>query len=449
MTAQPHNLEAERSALGSMLYEREALRWGAEFLAEEDFYLPMHRQLFGILSGMAEKNTPASMAAVLEGIERSGLDLTGEQLAELMEWAAGLSGMSHYASMLKDQTLRRKMIAQAMATMGQLQATKQETAAELLERIQTEWAALETDELRDALRPLKEILADTYESLEQQAQEVAAARFNTGLRSFDNLTGGLQQGAFYVIGARPRMGKTTLAVNWLSHLAFREKVPVALFSMEMKGTAIGQKIMASEGRVNAFSLRMARLEERDWSALQITANKAYDAPLYVDDRRGQTVAQIVTTAKRAARQYGVRCVAIDYFQLLRLGGKAESARLAYVECSHALQALAGDANITVLLLSQLARSAEMRADRRPALEDLKETGALEEDADVVTLIYHPQGKPSAGAVELIVAKNRLGESEKTAHAYWNPELQQFRDLRAGEEYTKPTPEPSQRGPYEN
>jgi replicative DNA helicase len=442
----PYNEEAEQSVLGSMLLYRDDLRWGAEFLRGEDFHVLTNRLLFGALSDLAAADKPATYVTVMDVARAKGLPVTYQTLIGLTGGEVGVEGIQYHAAILKDLTLRRRMLDQARETSALLQK-RDASASETLERIQSAWASLETDDLRDSLRPLKEVMANTYESMERQSQEVKSERFNTGLTSWDTITGGIQQGAFYVIGARTGMGKTTLAVNWLTHLAFRERIPVALFSLEMGARAIGQKIMAAEGGVSAFRLRMANLQEDHWMKIQNAAAKAYNAPFYVDDSRSQSVVQITTKARRAARQYGVRCVAVDYFQLLSLGARAESARLAYVECSHQLQALAGDANIAVILLSQLGRSAEMRPDRRPQREDLKETGSLEEDADVVTLLHHPQGKAQRGVVELLIEKNRLGESHRVARAWWEPEVQRFRNLESGEDFQEPKQSPRKDGPY--
>ena len=243
-----------------------------------------------------------------------------------------------------------------------------------------------------------------------------------------------RSGRLYVLGAPRKNGKTTVLVNWLSHLAFHEQIPCALFSLEMKATALAEKIIAAEASVDSFRLRMATLDGEEWVRITNAIANRYEAPLYIDDRRAVKADYIAAQARRAVRRYGVRVVAVDYFQLVSRG-RAESARIGYVDICHAMQALAGEANVAVVLLSQIGRSAQARPDQRPTTADLMETSALEQDADVVTLLYHrPDGIPSpeGNVLELIVAANRHGP-ERTAPVYWQPGLQRVRDVTDAED----------------
>ena len=356
----------------------------------------------------------------------------------LQESSPTVASTGQYARIVREKSVLRGLIRAAGEIRNMAQSAGDEDIDTIIARCEKEIAAVaERGGMKDTLRTLKEVLTNTYDSLEEQGEVARREELHTGLTRFDNLTGGLKRGGITVVAGRPREGKTTLTVNWLSHLAIRENVPVALFSLEMNARAIGQKIIAAEGGVDAFKLRMGHLAAEDWTTITATVAKAYSAPLYVDDSRGQTVEQIAAKARRAARRYGVKVIAIDHFQRLRLGAKAESARLAWVECMHSLQVLAGDANLAVLVPSQIGRGIGQRADHRPTLEDLKETGALEEDADMVVMIYHPQGKPVAGVMELMVEKNRFGESGQSVYAYWDPKHQRFRDVADGESQGAP------------
>lgn len=437
----PQSLEAEQATLGAMLTDRRAIEDVLESLQSEDFYSPQHQALYRAMVTLYGENSPTDLVTLQAHLQDLGqIEATGGMpyLFTLQELSPVAAMIDHYARIVREKSMLRGLIRAAGEIRNMAQSAGDEDIDTILARCEAEVAAVsERGGMKDTLRPLREVMSNTYDSLETQQDVTHREELHTGLTRFDLLTGGLKQGGVTVVAGRPREGKTTLTVNWLSHLALREKVPVALFSLEMNAHAIGQKIIAAEGGVDAFKLRMGHLTQDDWSIITATVGKVYSAPFYVDDSRGQTVERIAAKARRAARKYGVRVIAIDHFQRLRLGARAESARLAWVECMHNLQVLAGDANLAVLLPSQIGRGIGQRVDRRPTLEDLKETGALEEDADMVVMLYHPQGGPAEGVMDLIVEKNRFGESGQTVHAYWDPRHQRFRDVADSEGASAP------------
>lgn len=431
----PHDEEAERATLGAMLLSWDAIDGCLEVgLKSTDFYRDLHGIIYREFCALHETGDPVDLVTAGERFRTKGqLERIGGMayLLHLQDSAPSSYAVAHYAQIVLDRSLRRQMIMALAELTGQAFDGRQETAEDLLASAQARLGALDQGRSKATLRAFGDVASEAFGDLEKRSNELEKQAVKTGLRAFDSATGGLHPGSYYVVAARPREGKTCLLTNWFCHLAFRQGIPVALFSLEMKARALAGRIMAAEMGVPAYRIRMASLEGEDWQKITDGLARHYRAPLYIDDSRGQDIRSICIKAKQAVKRLGVRAIGVDYFQLLKVG-KAESMRLGYVEASHALQELAGTCDVPVILLSQLGREVEGREGRRPRLSDLKETGALEEDPDVVAMIYHPKRQRLGGLAQLIIEKNRFGESGRIVDCWFDAEHQRFRDLRAGE-----------------
>jgi replicative DNA helicase len=431
------NEEAELQVLSAMLYDRESLRYGAETLDPDDFTERPRRILFRALADLAAKDTAPELTLVMRHLEAGhALEAVGGKsgLIDLMGQAPVYSQVPQYAKILKDRSLMRRVERVAAEVQALVRQGRQEDASGLLEAVQAKWAALETADLRESMRPLRELLVEAWEDLEIRQDDKHRQLYLTPWERYDNLLGGLEEGRLYVWAGRPKCGKTTAVVNLLTHLSLRQGVPVAMFSMEMKAAAVAQKIISAETGVSSFGIRMGRLRDEDIQNVIAAIPGLQTAPFLVDDKRGLSPIQLVTRARRVVRQHGVKVVAIDYLQLVKHGNSRDN-RVGFMQAVHDLQELAGESNVALVLLSQLSRSVNTRAGKFPTLEDLKETGALEEDADAVTFLYHPpDGDPSpqGGVMQFVVAANRYGATGSVP-VYWDPDHQRIRDVTPSEE----------------
>jgi replicative DNA helicase len=440
----PQSLEAEQATLGAMLMEWDAIERAQDMLTAQDFYSPQHQILFKAVVDLHADGVGVDLVSLQNLLVKRGiLDGVGGRsyLIALQDPAPTAAAVEHYAAIVKSKSLLRQMLGLCADNTRLIQESESYAEpAETLENIRASWLTLETALPDEGWQPIKPIFQETSDRLERQQAHPETVGMSTGLERLDNLTAGLHPGRLYVTAALRKHGKTTLLVNQLSHLAFREGIPCALFSFEMKAGALAEKIIAAEGGIDAFRLRTARIDGEEWHRLSNVIAAHGNAPLYISDRRGLSVQQIITKARQTVRRHGVKVIAIDYFQRIRRPQGAKDERIGFSDNVHALQDFAGNADVAVLLLSQLGRMVEGRRDKRPTLNDLMETSSLEQDADVVTLFYHrPDGdpSPSGNILELMVAANRYGPSG-VAPVFWNPRFQQVRDLEPCQEAYEPT-----------
>ena len=440
MAMPPHHDDSERAVLGSMLMEWEACEWASENLRAGWFYAPVHQGLFtAILDTWRTHGGGADLitvSAVLE--DRGQLERLGgtSYLIALQQSSPTAASVARYGAVVRAKARQREAMEACRQDTRELVEAGDADVDRLIEEIRSRWESLAADTTVPDAKALREVLDDFWKDAETRANALKAEVVQTGLVDFDREMGGLAKGSLYVLGGRPREGKTTLALNWLCHAAIRLKQPALLFSLEMKASALGGKILAAEGEMNAFALRQATLRTDEWHALGVHRERIQGAPLYIDDTRALRLDELLRRARRRVRTHGIKLMAVDYLQIVQAPGRDR--RLQVDAIMYALQALAGELDIPILLCCQRSRPEGRDEGKEPELSDLKESGGIEECADVVMFIWHPPRSDAkvsrwgAGVKHLLIAKNRLGPMVGRLHMYWQPEFQRFRNATAYE-----------------
>ncbi|CAN5700165.1 replicative DNA helicase [soil metagenome] len=412
----PHNLSAEESLLGAMLLSRDAIANAAEIVTADDFYKPAHGHLFEAISTLTAAGEPVDPVTVADELSRAGLlDAVGgaATLVRIQAGTPATSNAAHYARIVEEHALLRRLIGVAgeIAEIGYDLPDDVAKAVDLAESKVYEVAQHRT---ADTMSPLKDMLSDTLDRLEALVDRgEAITGVPTGFTDLDGILSGLQPSSLVVVGARPAMGKTALGLGMAANAAMEAHRPVLVFSLEMSRLELSQRLLCSEARVDSTKLRNGRLEPADWTKIVNGIGRLGEAPIWIDDNPNVTVMEIRAKARRLRSRVGdLGMVVVDYVQLMTGRDRAENRQVEVSEISRGLKILAREIEAPVVALAQLNRGLEQRADKRPMLSDLRESGALEQDADVVMFIYRDQvynpESPDVGTAELIVAKHRNG-----------------------------------------
>src|SRR5487761_754430 len=410
----PHNLEAEESLIGAMLLSRDAISAAIERCGDADFYKPSHAQIFSAITSIYNRAEPADAVTVAEELRRAGVleDIGGAAvLVALQSNTPAISNASRYASIVEEHALLRRLIgvANEIAELGYGLPNDVIAAIDQAESMVFEVAQRRTV---DSVAPISDLLGETLDRLEQlidRGEEITGVP--TGYTDLDRLLAGLQPSNLVVVGARPSMGKTAFALGAAVHAALTG-VPVLFFSLEMSHLELAQRVLSAEARVDATRMRNGRLLNTDYTKVTNAISRLSAAPLHIDDNPNVTVMDIRARARRMKSREGLGLVVVDYLQLMSGRHSAENRQVEISEISRGLKILARELNIPVVALSQLSRTLESRADKRPMLADLRESGAIEQDADVVMFIsrdevYNPESA-ERGSAEIIVSKHRSG-----------------------------------------
>src|ERR1700726_5035741 len=389
----PHNLEAERSILGAIILDNHALNAAIEKIRSEDFFLSQHRQIFERMIQLGEKQQAIDVVTLMDDLTRRGELESAGGVAYLSKLADGLprvTNVEHYARIVKEKAVLRSLIFSASAIQEQALAAGDD-ADVILDRAESVIFQLAEDRGKAGLIGVKELVRDNYERLEKIFSE---GRRITGLASgypgLDNETAGLQPSELIILAARPSMGKTALAPNIAENVALRLPEPVAVFSLEMSKESLLLRLLASEARVDAHKFRTGHMNKEDWGKITASLASLAEAPLWIDDSASSTVLEMGAKARRLKRDRGLSLMIVDYLQLcVPVSSGRQSNRQEEVSgMSRALKALAKELRVPVVVLSQLTRAPE-REERKPQLSDLRESGAIEQDADVVLFIHRP------------------------------------------------------------
>ena len=429
----PHSTEAEESVLGSILLSADAANIALERLRAEDFYVPAHSSIFDSVVALFDQNQPIDAITVTEGLRKSQmLERVGgvDYLTRLIDAVPTTSNVEHYVAIVDEHALRRRLMG-AAAEVSTNAVTLSDPIAQVLDR--SEQAVFQIAERRvgGGLMPIDPMLGPVIERAEEltrNGQDVTG--IPTGFRDLDRKLSGLHPANLLIIAARPGMGKTALALNIAQNVAVLGE-PVAVFSLEMSREEIVTRMMCAQGRIDSQRLRTGRLDDRDFTKLSNAASVLYKKPVYVDDSPGLTVTEIRAKCRRMARRQGLGLVIVDYLQLMQgSGGENRQQEIAVI--SRSLKNLARELSVPVLALSQLNRSLESREDKRPRLSDLRESGSLEQDADVVLFIYRheyyqPEAIETKGVAEVMIAKHRQGSTGKVDMTFL-PEFTLFADM---------------------
>jgi len=414
----PNSIEAEQALIGGLMLNAQAWDKVADVVVVSDFYRKDHRLIFAAIGKLIEGGSPCDVVTVSEHLDGCGeLEQAGglEYLATLANETAGAANARAYAKIIRERSTLRALINAGNEISGNAFATDGRTASEILD--DAERRVFEIAEKgsrgRKGFRSLKQILpeaVDRIDLLHQSDGNITGV--SSGYHEFDKLTAGLQAGDLVIIAGRPSMGKTTLALNIAENAAIGSKVPTAIFSMEMPAQQLAFRMISSLGRVDQTHLRTGNFPDEDWSRINTAVQLMSDAPIFIDDTPSLSPTEIRARARRLHREHGLGMIVIDYLQLMQVEGSKENRATEISEISRGLKALAKELEVPVIALSQLNRSVEQRTDKRPVMSDLRESGAIEQDADLIVFIYreevYNQDTPRKGIADIAIAKQRNG-----------------------------------------
>jgi replicative DNA helicase len=417
----PQNLEAEISVLGAILQEQEALLRAMEVLRPPDFYKEAHRKIFDACVKLFEKNEPVDVVTLAnELLLRKQLEEAGggAYLASLVDQVPTAANVAHYARIVKDKALLRSLMEKATAVVSRAYADRGDVD-DVLDWAEQQIFEISQDKISRSFVPVKHVLKGTFQLIEKLYDRKShVTGVPTGFTKFDEMTAGLQSSDLIVVAGRPSMGKTSFCLNIAEHAAIQERTTAAIFSLEMSKEQLVQRMLCSVAKVDSHKLRTGYLSDADWPKLTTGAGILSEAPIFIDDTPGISLLEMRAKSRRLKAEQGLGLVIIDYLQLVSGRGRAESRQQEISEISRSLKAMAKELNVPVVALSQLSRALESRQPPRPQLSDLRESGAIEQDADVVTFLYRPafyrlrkEDEPEEvedNTTEVIIGKQRNG-----------------------------------------
>ena len=431
----PHSLDTEMAVLGSMLLDDEAVPVVLEMLQSGAFYRDSHRKIFEAMITLFNAQKPVDLVTLTEELKANGrLEEVGgaDYIASLTSVVPTAANVQHYAKIVREKSMLRSLIAAATQIVGRCYED-QDDADALLDRAEQLLFEIANRSLGVQAEPLKGMLSRTMETIERlyQRKEMVTG-LATGIHDLDVMTAGLQNADLIIVAGRPSMGKSALATCIAEHVAVVERVPVAIFSLEMSKDQLAHRMLCALARVNVHNARTGFLAQADWKELPKAASKLDQAaPILIDDTPGLSALELRAKARRLKNQHRIGLIIVDYLQMMRGSFRVENRQQEISEISRSLKALAKELNVPVIAVSQLSRGPEQREDRRPQLSDLRESGAIEQDADVAMLlfreeVYHPSDE-NRGKAELIIAKQRNGPVG-SVHLAFLKEFTRFENL---------------------
>ncbi len=441
----PHSLEAERAVLGAILLERESLPKAVELLKSSDFYKEGHRKIFDTMLTLFERNDPVDLLTLSEELRRHQVldDVGGPAaLAELVEEAATSAHLIAYGGIVREKALLRDLIRIATEIISESYEGR-EDVEKLLDDAERLIFQVSERRMQGTALPVRAILKDTFEHIERlYERKEHVTGLASGFVDLDRLTSGFQPSDFIIIAGRPSMGKTAFALNIAKYAGVEQRRRVLILSLEMSKEQLVQRLLCSEARVDSHKVRTGYLEPRDWTRMTHAAGKLAEAPIFIDDSPALSVLEARAKARRMKAEHGLDLIVIDYLQLMR-GRNPENRQQEISEISRSLKALAKELNVPVLALSQLSRAVEARQskDFRPQLSDLRESGALEQDSDLILFVYRPeryglQAEDGERISEIIIGKQRNGPVD-TVKVTFIPEYASFENLASPARQAQP------------
>ncbi len=437
----PHNLEAERSVLGAILLHNDTFNIAAEVIDSDDFFRDAHRRIFDKMVKLAERGDAIDFVTLKEELNRSGdLDEVGgpAYIAALVDGVPRSTNVEHYARIIKEKATLRRLIFSANKILATAYDAE-EDADVILDQAEHAIFAIADDKISDGFVSLKDLAQSSLDTIEQlHSRKELLTGVPTGFTDLDEMTSGLQKGDLIIVAARPSMGKTSLVLNIAQHVGTKTDMTVGLFSLEMSKEQLFLRMLTAEARIDAHRLRGGFLGERDWGKLSQAIGTLSEAKIFIDDSASIGVLEMRAKCRRLASQHGLHLVIIDYVQLMQGRGKFENRTLELASISRSLKGLAKEMSVPIVLLSQLSRAPESRSEHRPQLSDLRESGALEQDADVVAFIYREEQyadrnappTDSQGVAEIIIGKQRNGPTGVVKLAFIK-EFTRFENLAMG------------------
>jgi replicative DNA helicase len=420
----PQSLEAEVSVLGGILLENEALNRVLEVIREGDFYRESHRTIFSALLELYERSEPADLITLSEVLKkREGFEAVGgiEYLNSLVNSVPTAANITYYAKIIKEKSILRKLINRATEIISQGYADSGDVD-EFLDRAERSIFEISEDRVRPSFYPIKDIIKSSFKTIEklyEKRQLITGVA--TGFTKLDELTSGLQPSELIIVAGRPSMGKTAFALNIAQHAAIQGGIPSAIFSLEMAKEQLALRMLCSEAKVDAHRLRGGFLSEADWPKLTRAAGNLSEAPIFIDDTPGLTALEMRAKSRRLKAERKLGLVIVDYLQLMRGRAASDNREQEISDISRSLKALAKELTVPVVALSQLNRRVEERGDKHPQLADLRESGAIEQDADVIIFLYREEiynrSENNKGKAEIIIGKQRNGPTDKFELAF--------------------------------
>jgi replicative DNA helicase len=418
----PHSMEAEQSVLGGLLLENGAADRVEDILGADDFYSDAHRLVYKTIVGLIADNKPADVVTLSEALgSLNKLEYTGGMtyLGALVENVPTAANIRRYAEIVRERAILRRLATAGGEIAESAYHPLGRSVREILDQAETKVFEIAEHGARgqqgfQEIRPLLTQVVERIEFLYNRDNPSDVTGVATGYADLDRMTSGLQEGDLIVIAGRPSMGKTSLALNMGEHIALTLKMPVAIFSMEMGATQLAMRLMGSVGRLDQHKIRTGRLTNDDWERLSVSLGRLNDAPIHIDETPALNSLELRARARRLSRQYGGKlgAIIVDYLQLMEATGEGENRATEISEISRSLKALAKELKVPVLALSQLNRSLEQRPNKRPVMSDLRESGAIEQDADLILFIYrdevYNEDTQDKGVAEIIVGKQRNG-----------------------------------------
>ncbi len=435
---QPHNAEAEESVLGAMLLSAKAAETAAELLVPSDFYRPSHGTVFAAARELLQKGEPVDAITLVDLLEqRDELERAGgrERIHELVALVPAASNVGYHAQIVKEMSTLRGIIS-AGEDIARLGWERPGEIADIVDRAEQRIFELAQQRVTSDFAHIEELLKESFERITKLYEAgVDITGVTSGFREVDKLTSGFQPGNLIIVAARPSMGKSALALCMAANLGVRHQTPVALFTLEMSKSEVTQRLMCSEAKVESQRLRSGRLAADDWTRLTAACDKLMKAPIYVDDTGSITMMELRSKARRLkSREPRLGLIVVDYLQLMTSGGTTENRVQEVSQISRQLKVLARDLDVPILALSQLSRAVEQRQDKRPILSDLRESGSIEQDADLVFFVYRDEyyngeESESQGLAEIILAKHRNGPTDAVKLSFLK-RYAKFADLAA-------------------
>lgn len=451
----PQNLEAEQSILGSLMLDPEAWDQVSDLLDSNDFYKHGHQLLFGAIKELQLRSQPVDLITVNNLLQAKG-ELQGagghEYLADLVGRTVSSANVGIYAKIVKEKSLLRKMISTSTEVIDKAYTEDFVTVDHFLDEAEARFYKLGEQKTSEGLQGPMEVVRQSIHKLEELYRAKSdITGIPTGFTILDKMTAGLHPGELTIVAARPSMGKTAFSLNLAQHMALKMKKTVAYFSLEMSHQAMMMRVLASEARINAKDIRSGQLSDAAWPKLIHAAGVLSESKLFIDESSGVSPLEIRSRCRRLKAQHGLDCIMVDYLQLMRLKEKVESREREVSEISRTLKAIAKELAVPVIALAQLNRGVEGRTEKRPMLSDLRESGSIEQDADVIMMLYRDDyyDKESAekkGHAEVIIGKQRNGPTG-TVRLTFEAEYGRFRD--ADPESSHPLPPPPIAQPPQN
>jgi replicative DNA helicase len=414
----PHSIEAEQSVLGGLMLDNQTWHVVEDRLQEPDFYRHTHQVIFSAISTLMTQGNPADVLTISEVLKNnSQLEQVGGEvyLFELAKNTPSAANIAAYADIVRERSVLRQLISATNEIASDAFHPNGQSITDIIDGAERKvFAIAEQGSRGDGPAKIKDLLTDAVERIDAlYRSEDPLTGVSTGYDDLDEMTSGLQEADLIIVAGRPSMGKTAIAMNIAEHVGVQEKKPVLVFSMEMSGSSLAMRLMSSLGRIDQHKVRTGKLDGPDWERLTEALGKLSEAPILIDDTPALSPAEVRSRARRATKEHGdLGLIVIDYLQLMQMPGMGDNRTLEISTISRSLKALAKELNVPVMALSQLNRSLEQRADKRPIMSDLRESGAIEQDADLIAFIYrdevYHEDTRDRGVAEVIIAKQRNG-----------------------------------------